>query len=451
MEVALKLIGFLATIAIVVTWHELGHYWAAKWAGVKVLRFSLGFGNILKRWHRGSDREEWALSAIPLGGYVKMLDEREGNVPEQDRARAFNRATLTKRSIIVAAGPFANFVLAIALLTAINMSGVFETRAVLEAPAVGSAAEKAGIRLGDEIEIVNGEAVATWNDARWQLLVSAGDPVSVTVRDARGKLHEAQLTIPAPAGDDQGDPVQLTGIALLNPMLPVIGGVSENGVAAKAGLREGDKIARIGGLAIERWADITRALASSANKRVEVVYTRAGNEQTVSVIPAAQIRDGKEVGLLGIRGQVDPAMIEKTRRIVHYGPVDALSRAASRTWDLSVFTLKIMGKMLTGQASVKNISGPVAMADYAGQSLQSGLTGFVGFLALISISIGVLNLLPIPMLDGGHLLYHAVEAVSGQPPSIKMLEWGQRIGVTFVVGLMCLAFFNDITRYFIGR
>jgi regulator of sigma E protease len=451
MDVALKVFGFLATIAIVVTWHELGHYWAAKWAKVKVLRFSVGFGNIIKSWRRGPDQEEWALSAIPLGGYVKMLDERETDVNSNEQHRAFNRASLTKRSIIVAAGPFANFVLAIALLAALNMSGVMETRALMEAPRVGSAAEKAGLKLGDEIESVNGEAVSTWNDARWRLLISAGDTALLTVRDGKGRSHELSVAVPVPSGDERVDPVAVAGFGLFNPMPAVIGATSPDGVAHKAGLREGDKIVAINGQAISRWAEMSERISASARKPLEIVYERAGARQNVSLVPTAQLREGKEVGVLGIRMRIDERAVAQSQREVRYGPIDAVVKATERTWDLSVFTVKILWKMVTGQASLKNISGPVAMADFAGQSIQTGLSGFLAFIALISISIGVLNLLPIPMLDGGHLLYHAFEAIRGQPPSMRMLEWGQRIGLSFVVGLMCLAFFNDISRYFIGK
>jgi regulator of sigma E protease len=451
MDVALKIVGFLATIAIVVTWHELGHYWAAKWAKVKVLRFSVGFGSILKSWRRGEDKEEWALSAIPLGGYVKMLDEREADVKENEKHRAFNRATLWKRSVIVAAGPFANFVLAIALLGALNMSGVSETRALMETPSKGSAAEAAGLRLGDEIESVNGETVTTWNDARWRLLISAGDTAQLQVKDSQGRSHALSVAVPVPSGDERVDPVSAAGFSLFNPMPAVIGGVSPGGAADKIGLREGDRIVSVNGTPIERWIDLSSVISVSARKPVTLAFERASQQNLVTVVPTAQLRDGKEIGVLGVRVKVDAAQLEKTHRLVHYGPLDALGLAAQRTWDLSVFTIKILGKMVTGQASLKNVSGPVSMADYAGQSIQSGVSGFIAFLALISISIGVLNLLPIPMLDGGHLLYHAIEAVRGKPASDRMLEWGHRIGMSFVVGLMGLAFFNDISRYFIGR
>jgi regulator of sigma E protease len=450
-DVAIKLLGFLATIAIVVTWHELGHYWAAKWAGVKVLRFSVGFGNIVKKWVRGPDKEEWAISAIPLGGYVKMLDEREAPVPPADQHRTFNRASLTKRSIIVAAGPFANFVLAIALLGALNMGGVPETRALVESPRPGSAAAKAGLKLGDEIVKVNGEAVASWNDARWRVLISAGDTANLVVRDQNNKEHEIALAVAAPSGDEKIDPVTATGLALWNPLPPVVGTLTADGVAKSGGMREGDRVVKINGEPITRWVEFSQKISTSPKQPLNLEVERAGQIVALSLIPAAQMVEGKEVGRLGVAAKIDTALLEKTQRTVHYGPIDALQRAAVRTWDLSVFTLKIMGKIVTGQASMKNISGPVAMADYAGQSLQSGATSFLAFIALISISIGVINLLPVPMLDGGHLLYHAIEAVRGKPPSERMLEWGQRIGVSFVVALMGLALFNDLTRYLIGK
>jgi regulator of sigma E protease len=450
-DVALKILGFLATIGIVVTWHELGHYWAAKWAGVKVLRFSVGFGNILKKWHRGPDKEEWALSAIPMGGYVKMLDEREGPVAPAEQHRTFNRASLMKRSIIVIAGPFANFVLSIALLAALNMGGVSETRAVIEQPIAGSPAQKAGLKAGDEIVKVNGEAVSSWNDARWRVLISAGDRASLVVRDGKNREHEINLPVPAPSGDEKTDPVVATGLLLWNPLPPVIGAVTADGVAQKGGLREGDTIVSVNGERVARWIEFSQRIAASPKRALELEISRAGQIQKLSLIPATQIVDGKEVGRLGVGEKIDRALLEKMQTTVHYGPLDALQRAFTRTWDLSVFTLKIMGKIVTGQASMKNISGPVAMADYAGQSIQSGFANFVAFIALISISIGVINLLPVPMLDGGHLLYHAVEALQGKPPSERMMEWGQRIGVSFVVALMGLALFNDLTRYVLGR
>ena len=451
MDVALKILGFLATIGIVVTWHELGHYWAAKWAGVKVLRFSVGFGNVVKKWVRGPDKEEWALSAIPMGGYVKMLDEREGNVPAADLHRTFNRASLAKRSIIVIAGPFANFVLSIALLAALNIGGVAETRALIEQPQAGSLAQKAGLKLGDEIVKVNGESVSSWNDARWRVLIRAGDRAKLVVRDEKNREHEIELAVPAPSGDEKTDPVGATGLGLWNPLPAVIGVVTTDGVAQRGGLREGDLILAVNGERIERWVELSQRIASAPKRALDIEISRSGQIQKLSLTPAAQVVDGKEIGRLGIGAKIDRQLLEKTQRTVHYGPIDALQRAATRTWDLSVFTLKIMGKIITGQASLKNISGPVAMADYAGQSIQSGFSNFVAFIALISISIGVINLLPVPMLDGGHLLYHAVEAVQGKPPSERMMEWGQRIGVSFVVALMGLALFNDFTRYLIGN
>ncbi len=451
MGVLMNLIGFLLTIGVVVTWHELGHYWAAKWAGVKVLRFSIGFGNVLKRWTVGRDREEWAISAIPMGGYVKMLDEREGDVPADELERAFTRKSLFKRSVIVAAGPFANFVLAIALLAALNMSGVSETRPLLDEPSKGSSAAQAGLAAGDEIVSVNGEAVQSWNDARWRLLLKAGGSAQVSVKTDKGRLVDVDVNVPSPSGDDKRDPVSVAGFTLFNPMPPLVGVVEQGSAAQAADLRVGDLLEAVNGQPVARWAEVTKVIAASPRLPMTIAVRRGSERLTLQATPVASQRDGVEIGRLGMGVKPDLALIESTHRTVHYGPIEALSRAAVRTWDLSVFTLKMMVKIVSGQASLRNISGPVAMADYAGQSIQIGLPVFVGFLALVSISIGVLNLLPIPMLDGGHLLYHAFEALRGSPPSLRMLEWGQRIGLGFVISLMCLAFYNDITRYFIGR
>jgi regulator of sigma E protease len=448
------LAAFLIALAVLIVFHELGHYIAARLCGVRVLRFSVGFGKPLLTRVVGPDRTEWSVSALPLGGYVKMLDEREAPVAPAELGRAFNRQSVWKRIVIVAAGPIANFLLAIAIYWLLLLGGTTEPKPILAAPEAKTPAAMAGVASGDTVLAINGKPVATWQDLRWNLIELAVDrkPVVLEVRDALGGTRVRKLDLgELNAERIEGDVLGAVGLKLFRPDLaPVIGKVVSGSVAERAGLREGDRIVAIDGEPVRSWDAMVAVVRASAGKPVGLEVDRAGTERVVTVVPEASGKEGERIGRIGAGPKVDPAQLKDLMVEVHYGPVQALGHAANKTWDMSVFSLRMLGKMLTGDVSWRNLSGPVTIADYAGQAAQVGLAPYLAFLALISISLGVLNLLPIPLLDGGHLMYYAAEIVKGSPVSERVMELGQRVGLTVLLFLMAFAFYNDINRLVSG-
>jgi regulator of sigma E protease len=452
-DLAYKVAAFLFTLGVLVVFHELGHYLVARWCGVKVLRFSVGFGRVILSRRVGPDQTEWALSAIPLGGYVKMADEREADVAPADLARAFNRQNVWKRIAIVAAGPIANLLLATMLYAGTFMVGIPAQRALLAEPAPDTAAAVAGMRGGDLVVALDGDAVQSWQDLRWRLLRAQGrDEVALAVapRDARegdaSVIRMLSLKGVKPA-DWEGNATAVLG---LRPDLgaPLVAEAVPGKPAALAGLAKGDRITTIDGIAMRSPGDVAQATNASAGKPLALRIERNGAVIDVAVTPEAAEQGGRTIGLAGLRLSVDPQEAKRLAVTVRFGPVEAVVQGARKTWELSVFTLKMLGRIFTGEASVKNISGPLTLADFAGQSAQAGTLVFVGYLALISISLGVLNLLPVPLLDGGHLLYYFAEVVKGSPVSDRVFEVGQRIGMAMLAVLMALALFNDFSRLF---
>ncbi|MEP7206905.1 MAG: RIP metalloprotease RseP [Casimicrobiaceae bacterium] len=449
MDILQKVLYFLLTLGLLIVIHELGHYGIARLAGVKVLRFSVGFGRVLwsRRFHPGGT--EWALSAIPMGGYVKMADEREGNVLARDLPYAFNRQSVWKRIAIVAAGPVANLLLAVVLFAGTFMAGVPGQRAVLaEAPA-GTSAAAVGVRDGDLVVAVDDMPVQSWQDLRWRLLAASGESsVPIVVERPDGSRVARSLALDALSGQDwESNFMTVLGLkADLGP--PVIDQVLPDKPAARAGLRSGDRIVAIDGESVRSPSDVAVHTNAHAGATVMFRVEREGAVRDVPVVPEATEINGRRTGLAGIRLKVDPATAAALATTTRYGVVDALAQGMRKTWELSVFTLKMLGRILTGDASLKNISGPITMADYAGQSAQAGALAFVSYLALISISLGVLNLLPVPLLDGGHLLYYLAEIVKGSPLSDRAFDIGQRIGMAVLAVLMALALFNDFSRLF---
>jgi len=448
------LAAFLIALAVLIVFHELGHYIAARLCGVKVLRFSVGFGKPLLTCVVGPDRTEWSVSALPLGGYVKMLDEREAPVAPAELGRAFNRQNVWKRILIVAAGPIANFLLAIAIYWLLLLGGTTEPKPILAAPEAKTPAATAGVASGDTVLAINGKPVATWQDLRWNLIELAVDrkPVVLEVRDALGGTRVRKLDLgELNAERIEGDVLGAVGLKLYRPDLaPVIGKVVSGSVAERAGLKEGDRIVAIDGEPVRSWDAMVAVVRASAGKPVGLEVERAGTERVVTVVPEASGKEGERIGRIGAGPKVDPAQLKDLMVEVHYGPVQALGEAVNKTWDMSVFSLRMLGKMITGDVSWRNLSGPVTIADYAGQAAQVGLAPYLAFLALISISLGVLNLLPIPLLDGGHLMYYAAEIVKGSPVSERVMELGQRVGLTVLLFLMAFAFYNDINRLVSG-
>ncbi|AXS80033.1 RIP metalloprotease RseP [Dechloromonas sp. HYN0024] len=448
------LAAFLVVLGVLIVVHELGHYLAARFCGVKVLRFSVGFGRMLWKKRLGQDRTEWAISIFPLGGYVKMLDEREGKVAEEEVHRAFNRQSVGKRSIIVAAGPLANFALAILIYWGVFMHGSEELLPMLGAPPNGTPAAMAAVGNGELVRSLDGQPVATWDDLRWMILQKAVDHESVVLEvvNERDEISIRRLYLSA-AGEQgwEGDALERLGIRFYRPeMPPVIGKVVANGVAERAGLQNGDRVLALAGKEISSWYDLVTIIRDSASRPLRIEFERQGEVLSVDVVPDAVLERGQTVGKIGVAVAPGPKPAREVKAFVRYGIIEAAGRALEETWDKSVFSLVMMGKMLTGEVSWKNLSGPVTIADYAGQSARLGLDYYLKFMALVSISLGVLNLLPIPVLDGGHLLYHMIEVVRRRPLSERAMEIGQQVGMSILFALMAFAFFNDLTRLFNG-
>ena len=446
--------SFVVALGLLIVVHELGHYVVARWCGVKVLRFSVGFGRALATRRFGPDRTEWVIAAVPLGGYVKMVDEREGDVAPADLPRAFNRQSVWKRFAIVVAGPVANFLLAIALYWCLFMSGVQEAKPILAAPAAGTVAAQAGLRAGDTIRAINDEPVTGWQDVRWRLLQLALDrkQARIEVADGRGAIDWRTLDLSRTAADEvEGDLLAKLGMRLYRPDLPpVIGKVIAGGVAASAGLAAGDRVTAVNGERMASWEALVAKVRASPGRALVLEVERAGATRHVELVPEGAAQGTETIGRIGAAPQVDESALKAYYFEVRYGPVEAAAKAIARTWEMSVFSFRMLGKMVVGEVSWRNLSGPVTIADYAGQSASLGLAPYLAFLALISISLGVLNLLPIPLLDGGHLMYYAIEVLKGSPVSERAMEIGQRAGLAVLLFLMAFAFYNDINRLLTG-
>jgi len=448
LDILIYPLSFILALAILIAVHEYGHFWVARKLGVKVLRFSIGFGKPIWKKRSKVDDTEYVLAAIPLGGYVKMVDEREGEVAEEDRPRAFNNKSVWARFAIVFAGPLFNFLFAILVLWVMYLSGIHGIKAIVGDVVKDSYAQRAGFEYGDQILKIEGNETPSWNKVRLMLLNAAldGKTVRVDVLDSAGSQQQRSLSL-----ENISDPVEdkdllgTVGLKLWSPPAE-LGKLSVDGAAMKAGLKEGDVILVVDGIAVKTWMDWVKVVRKNPGKSVDVVVDRQGSRYTHQLEIEVLKTKGNVIG----RAQV--ALPEKYWEMldveIEYGPIEALQAGVVRTWDMSVLMLRVLGRIVMGESSLKNISGPLTIAQYAGNTATLGLMPFLSFLAIVSISLGVLNLLPIPILDGGHLFYFLIEMVTGKPVSEQFQTTAQQFGIFLLVALMALAFYNDILRLF---
>uniref|UniRef100_E6QQK2 Putative Peptidase M50 n=1 Tax=mine drainage metagenome TaxID=410659 RepID=E6QQK2_9ZZZZ len=439
-------LAFVLTLGILVTFHEMGHYLVARAAGVKVLRFSLGFGPVLWSRRFGKDQTEWSISLLPLGGYVKMLDESETGLVLVEGERAFNRQSVWVKMAIVSAGPLANLLLAVLLYWLMFIHGVPAVRPILAEPPPGSAAAIAGLHEHDEIGRIAGDSVRSWDEVNWALLRHADRQSLLTVRLTDGRSTQISNAAVRLGNTQQSLPEQM-GLRMYDPAIqPIIGEIVPDSIAARAGLRVGDKILALDGKSVTRWQDVVSIVRLHAKKELVVRIERAGRIFDVLLVPGVSNEAGVQVGHIGAGPQISAQMLDNLITTVRYPWPAALGQALIKCGQTIRLNLVMMGQMLTGHVSWHNLSGPLTIADYAGQSARMGAISFAGFLAVISISLGVLNLLPIPLLDGGYLMYYIIEVVSGSPVSQRVVELTQRAGMMVLLAVMLLAFYNDISR-----
>lgn len=437
------LLAFAVAIGLLVSIHEYGHYWVARRCGVYIERFSIGFGKVL---FKRTDKRgcEWAVSLLPLGGYVMMRSEVSPDAPQAIRDSAFESKTLGQRAAITVAGPAANLLLAVVLYAVLGMVGTQEPAAVVAQPPTNSAAAQAGLEAGDKIVAIDQKQIKSWPQLRWQLLdrMHTGGGVDLTVQQQNGlELNRYIQLQPTELDPDAQDPLQAAGLLLYMPK-PLVRQVVPGSAAMQAGIEDGDILLAVNNEPIQSAMQFVQRIQESANQELEITVQRHEKPIVYLVRVAAESdENGKLIGRVGIALGANIEMVT-----VRYGPVASIEQGFSRTIDTFWLSLKMLGRMLTGEVSVKNISGPVSIADYAGQSARVGMAAYIHFLALISISIGLLNLLPIPMLDGGHLMYYAIEAVTGKPVSDQFKRIGQQIGVSLLIALTFLALFNDFSR-----
>jgi len=442
---------FVVALAILIAVHEFGHYWVARRLGIKVLRFSIGFGKPLFKWRSKNGETEYVLAAIPLGGYVRMLDEREGEVGPEEVERAFNRQPLASRVAVVSAGPLFNFLFAIFALWIMYMSGVPGMKPVVGTVLPDTPAAVAGIQKNDLILAVAGKPVATWQSARLALFEAAlrGENVDIRLQTSSGTTVNSQLdtgVLEKPI--DAAVLFEQLGLESWSPQA-LLGDITPDKAADQAGLRKGDLILMVNGQQIEGWLDWVRIVRAHPGDILTVRFLRDGVEQETQLQPVASKAGNEAIGKVGVAlGQQAIDEYRALSVVVQYGPIEAIQVGIVKTWDMSVLMLRVLGRIVVGDASLKNISGPLSIAEMAGKTASRGWLSFVSFLAMVSVSLGVLNLLPIPILDGGHLLYYLVEFITGKEVSERAMAIGQQIGISILLALMGLAFFNDLSRIF---
>jgi regulator of sigma E protease len=448
----LTVVAFVVALGLLIAVHEYGHYRMAVACGVKVMRFSIGFGQVLLRWQPKGSATEFTLCAFPLGGYVRMLDEREAPVEPAERHLAFNTQPLRSRALIVAAGPLANLLLAVLLYAVVNWSGVQMAAPVLGRPVADSVAERAGLVGGERVvragfDGAEAQEVQSFEDVRWLLTRGAleGRDVRLALAGRDGAGGDVVLPLAGLRASD-ADARLFEQIGLVSPLSrPEMGEITAGSAAERAGLRQGDRVLSVDGQSVTDARQLREMIRASVQGSRAVTrhwrVERGGAFVSLEVTPEVVQQGGAEIGRIGAYVGAMPEMV-----MVQYGALEGLWQGVEKTWDVSLLTLRTLGRMLVGEASLKNLSGPLTIADYAGRSASLGLTPYLVFLALISVSLGVLNLLPLPVLDGGHLMYYLWEAVTGRPVSEVWLERLQRAGVVVLALMMSIALFNDLTR-----
>jgi len=454
----LTTLAFILTIGIVVTVHEYGHFQVARWCGVKVLKFSIGFGHPL--WSRkfGKDQTEYVIAAIPLGGYVKMLGEEPlsdaTQAVDEDMSRALNRQSISKRMAIVLAGPFANLLLAVFLYWLLFMAGVVGIKPIIGKLVENSPAAMQNMQAGEVIQNINHQSVASWQDARWLLLKESLEKNTIEVQTITPQKEIKSYDLDVSGinlEDEKQDVLEKIGFLVEMPAVPAeIGEVIKDSPAERAGLKTKDLVLELNQVKVSDWEMFVKEIRSHPEVPMILLAQRNGEAIKLTVTPEAVMEKGEKIGRIGAGFNMPQSELDKLFITTHYSSAVALLKAVEKTWDTATFSLKMLGNMVLGNVSWKGMSGPVTIASYAGQSANMGLKAFIGFLALISISIGVLNLLPIPILDGGHFMYYMVEFFTGRPVSEAVMNIGQRIGVLILAFMMVLAFYNDINRLITG-
>ncbi len=452
MDILISILSFIVAVGLLIAIHEYGHYWVARKVGVKVLRFSIGFGKPLWQKKINNGETEFVVAAIPLGGYVKMLDEREGEVEENELSRAFNRKSLGQRFSVVLAGPAANFIMAFFLYWLLFVIGISGLKPIVGEVEENSPFMIAGLQKGDEFLSISGKDTPTLEAVRMTLISNIVDQAIVDIRVRQGESLERTLQLDlsnTPIDMISKNLLQYLGFTPYRPKLPpVVDKVVSDSAAAIAGVQPGDKILLVDDQVMDDWVAWATYVRSKPEKMMNIVVLRDGIEVELKITPKRIETQNGYVGRVGLMPYVADDFYDHLRATQVYGFTEAMGASLQKTWDMSILTLQMMGKLVTGQASLENISGPISIAQYAGQSAQIGILSFLSFMAIISISLGVLNLLPVPLLDGGHLMYYTIEFFKGSPVSEEAQIFGQKLGIILLGSLMFIAVFNDIGRVF---